>query len=130
MMKNSIAFLMLLIPLIVSAQGFSRGNPQQMQAMMQKAKEMQACMQNVDQVKMQTFQQQAMRMGKEVKALCAAGQRSEALNKAISFSREVAADSTMREIKRCSEIMKGVMPDLSTDISDYKDDSSAQHICD
>jgi len=129
-MKNTIALIMLLIPLMVSAQGFPGGDPQQMQVMMQKAKEMQACMQHVDQVKMQAFQQRAQRMGEEVKALCAAGKRDEALNTAISYSQEIAADSAMKEVKRCAEIMKGVMPDLSADISDYKDDGSEQHICD
>ena len=36
----------------------------------------------------------------------------------------------MKEVKRCAEIMKGVMPNLSADISDYKDDGSEQYLCD
>ena len=121
---------MLLMPLLLSAQNFPVANPQQMQLMMQKAKEMQACMQHVDQVKMQAFQQRAMRMSEEVKALCAAGQRAEALSTAISFSKETAADSAMKEVKRCSEIMQDGMPDFSAAISDYQEGSSDQHICD
>jgi len=91
---------------------------------------MQACMQHVDQVKMHAYQQRATRFGEQVKALCADGKRAEALSTAISFSQEIAADSVMKEVKRCSEIMQDSMPGLPAAISDYQDEGSDQHICD
>lgn len=129
-MKNVMIYLVVLMPLLASAQNFSGADAQNMQAMMQKAKEMQLCMQKVDQVKMQAFQQRAKQLGEELKALCSAGKRTEALNKAMSYSNEMASDSAMQEVKRCAEIMQGFMPDISNVISDYQKDRSKKHFCD
>lgn len=129
-MKNTIYFVILLMPILVSAQNIPGGDPQKMQAMMQKAQEMQACMQNVDQTEMKAFQQRVKQIGEEVKGLCTAGKRAEALNKAMSFSKEIASDTTMQEMKKCGEIMQGFMPDFSEITQAYQDDGSKGHICD
>lgn len=129
-MKNTIYFAILLMPILVSAQNFPGGDPQKMQAMMLKAQEMQACMQNVDQTEMKAFQQRVKQIGEEVKGLCTAGKRAEALNKAMSFSKEIASDTTMQEMKKCGEIMQGFMPDFSEITQAYQDDGSKGHICD
>lgn len=129
-MKNTIYFVILLMPILVSAQNIPGGDPQKMQAMMQKAQEMQACMQNVDQTEMKAFQQRVKQIGEEVKGLCTAGKRAEALNKAMSFSKEIASDTTMQKMKKCGEIMQGFMPDFSEITQAYQDDGSKGHICD
>jgi len=122
--------IILLMPVMVSAQNFPGADPQTMQDMMKKAQEMQVCMQNVDQAKMQAFQQRAKNMADAVTALCSAGKRDEALSKAMLFSKEVASDKAMQQIKRCAEIMKGVMPDFIEMSKSYKGDGSNQHVCD
>ncbi len=129
-MKIAIYFAILLMPALVSAQTIPGADPQKMQEMMQKAQEMKACMQNVDQTKMKAFQQRVKQTGEEVKALCSAGKRDEALNKAMSFSKEIASDTTMQEMKKCGEIMKGFMPDFSEITQAYQDDGAKGHVCD
>jgi hypothetical protein len=129
-MKNTIYAAILLMPILVSAQNIPGVDPQKMQAMMQKAQEMQACMQKVDQTEMKAFQQRVKQTGEEVKALCSAGKRAEALSKAMSFSKEIASSTTMQEMKKCGEIMKGFMPDFSEITRAYQDDGSKGHICD
>ena len=129
-MKNTIYFAILLMPILVSAQNIPGVDPQKMQAMMQKAQEMQACMQNVDQTEMKAFQQRLKQTGDEVKGLCTAGKRAKARSKAISFSKEIASSTTMQEMKKCSEIMKGFMPDFSEITQAYQDDGSKGHVCD
>lgn len=120
----------LLMPIVVSAQNFPGGNPQEMQALMQKAQEVQVCMQKVDQDKMQVLQQRVKQIGEDVKTLCSAGKRDEAHSKAMSFSKEVLSNPIMQEMKKCSEIMEGFMPDFSEIIQSSQDDGSGQHVCD
>lgn len=129
-MKRLMCFMMLLTPMFANAGNFPGGSPQDMQAMMQKAQQMQACMQKIDRVKMQAFQQRAQQLGTDIKALCAAGKRSEAVTKAMVFSREMAEDSSMQEMKKCGEMMKGFMPDLTNIAETYVNDDSKGHLCD
>ena len=131
-MRNLTGLVMLLIPVIAIAQspadfGFDQ---QQMQAMMQKGQEMQACMNNIDQTEMKAFEQQGRQMEAEVKELCAAGQRAEALNKAMAFGKKVMNNSAMQQMKKCGEMMQGMMPEMLQFSRDYENDDSQGHICD
>jgi len=129
-MKKVISFIILLMPVLVSAQDFSAMDPQKMQVMMQKAQQMQVCMQNIDQVKMHEFQQRAKQMGEDVEALCSAGKRVQAMSRAMTFSAEISSNAAMQQVKKCGEIMQGVVPDLLGMAEAYQDDGSSQHICD
>lgn len=128
-MKKLLCAVILFTPLLANAQSFPGADPQKMQAMMKKAQEMQTCIKNVDQAKIQAFQQRAQQTGTEIKALCSAGKRAEALSKAMAFSKEIASDKSMQQIKRCSEIMKGFMPDSADIAQTYNKDSTAGDIC-
>jgi len=131
-MKIVTVVLVALMPLLVNAQGFpgGGGDPQQMQAMMAKAQQMQACMQNIDQSKMKAFQQKGQQMATEIKTLCAAGKRSKALEKAISYGQEMASDPSIQELRKCSEIMEGFVPDMMKLAEPYLTENSEVHICD
>ncbi|MFW5443818.1 MAG: hypothetical protein ACKE51_05885 [Methylococcaceae bacterium] len=129
-MRVLTCFMMLLMPVLVCAQNFAGMDPEQMQAMMEKAEEMQVCMQNIDQSKMRGFEQRGKQMGAEVKALCDAGKREAAVSKAMSFSKEIAADVTIQEMKQCAEIMQGFMPDLLDIAKTFEQGNSEAHICD
>ena len=122
--------VMLLMAFSVNAGNNLGMNQQQMQAMMQKAQEMQTCMQNVDESEMQAFQQRAEKMGAEVKALCAAGKRTEAQNKMMAFAKELNNDDTMQTLKKCGEIMQGMMPEFAGITQTQESENSKSHICD
>ena len=131
-MRYFTVLVMLLIPVMAFAQspadfGFDQ---QQMQAMMQKGLEMQACMENIDQTEMQALEQKGRQMEAEVKALCAAGQRDEALSKAMAFGKKVMSNAGMQQMKKCGEMMQGMMPNMSQFSRDYENDDSQGHICD
>ena len=121
--------VILFMPLTVFAQDFSGFDPQQMQGMMQKAQEMQSCMQNIDQAEMKALEQQGKQMQAEVKKLCADGKRDQALDKAIAYGKEMAKSSAIQEMKKCGEKMQEMMPELSQFAKDYSSDSSDGHIC-
>jgi len=129
-MKNSMLLVILFMPLTVFAQDFSGFDPQQMQGMMQKAQEMQACMKNIDQAEIKALEQQGKQMQAEVKKLCAAGKRDQAMDKAMAYGKEMAKSSAIQEMKKCGEKMQEMMPDLSQFAKDYSGDDSEGHICD
>jgi len=122
--------LMVSFMLAISVLANAGENQLQMQGMMKKAQEMQACMQHIDQTKMHDFQQQGLQMAKEVKALCAAGDRAKALAKAMAYGQEMAADPSLQEMKKCAEIMKGLVPGMMEVAKPYMDENSGSHICD
>jgi len=135
MIKPSIALLSLLLPVMALAQnypGMAGGNMSQadMQNMMQKAQEMQLCMQGVDQSKLQELEQQASKVGTEVKSLCSSGKRDEAQQQASSFAQGLMSDPDMQKIVECGKKMSGMLPEIP--YMDQADESgdSARHVCD
>ena len=122
--------VILFVPLTVFAQDFSGFDSPQMQGMMQRAQEMQACMKNIDQTEMKALEQQGKQMQAEVKKLCVAGKRDQAQNVAIAFSQKVLKSSAMQEMKKCGEKMVEMMSELSQFAKDYTNDNSDGHICD
>ena len=129
-MRHLTGLVILLIPVLAFAQSPSGFDQQQMQAMMQKGQEMQTCMQNIDQTEMKALEQQGKKMQAEVEKLCVAGQRDEALNKAIAYGKEMVKNPAMQEMKKCGEMMQGMMPEMSQFSRDYENDDSQGHVCD
>jgi len=126
-MKLSIIAVFVLMPVVTFAQQPSM-NEQDMQKMMEQAQKMQACMQGLDQNELQRLEQSSHQMEAEIKALCADGKRQEAENKAIAYGMEIAKDPTVKTMRQCGEMMKGVMPQIPFVNQDAT--SSSKHICD
>ena len=128
-MKNQITaiFFVVLIPFSIQAQQLNL-NPEQMQQLMQQAQQMQACMSRIDQEAMQAMAQKAQAMESEIKSLCQAGKRSEALNKAIEFGRAMAKDDNIIIARECGEMAKGMLPEM--DFPTSQEEARRRHICD
>ncbi len=129
-MKSSKLLVILFMPLTVFAQDFTGFDSKQMQGMMQKALDMQSCMKNIDQAEIKVLEQQGKQMQAEVKKLCAAGKRDQAMDKAMAYGKEMAKSSAIQEMKKCGEKMQEMMSDLSQFSKDYSGDDSEGHICD
>ena len=134
-MKPSTTMLALLLPVTALAQnypGMGGGSMSQadMQNMMQKAQEMQLCMQGVDQSKIQEVEQQAHKVEAEVKSLCSSGKRDEAQQQAMAFAQELMNNPDIQKIVECGKKMSGMLPKLPyMDQADGSGDS-VQHVCD
>jgi len=124
-MKMPAIVLLLLLPTVAMAQNYQGMSEADMQKMMQ---EMQACMQNVDQNKLKALEQRSNQFEAEMKSMCASGKRDEAQAKAIAFSMEIRNDPTIQALRKCGEIMKGMMPMMPFMKQDK--DFSKHHICD
>ena len=106
-MKKTAITLLLLIPAMTFAQSYQNMSPEEMQQMML---EMQACMENIDQAEMQALEQRANQFEAKLKKMCAAGKQAEALAMAISFGQEIANNAAVQTLKKCSEMMTGMIP--------------------
>ncbi|MCB1746699.1 MAG: hypothetical protein KDK06_05965 [Gammaproteobacteria bacterium] len=102
----------------------------QIQQMQAKAQEMQACMQNVDQSALQALQQEGAAVGKEIKALCAAGKRDQARARAMDYGRRVAGSPALAEMRKCGEMMQGMMGALPGFMDRVKAGEGASDVCD
>jgi predicted lipoprotein len=127
-MKMPVIILLLLMPIISFAQNYMGMNEQDMQKMMQQMQKMESCMQNVDQTKLKVLEQRSYQLEAELKSLCASGKREEAQAKAISFGKEIAQDPTMQAMRKCGEIMEGMMPKIQ--FIDQHKDLTDHHVCD
>lgn len=88
---------------------FSSWAVAQMPAGMQEAID---CMQSVDQDELRELGQQSESIANEIKALCADGDESGARKVAMAYAQEMTDNEAVAELKRCSELMREVMPNM------------------
>mgnify|MGYP001812443891 CR=1 FL=1 len=123
-----IAFM--LLPVIAIAQGYQGMSEADMQKMMQGMQEAQACMQGIDQARLDAFSQRAEKIESDIKALCAKGDRDAAEKKGLAFAREMNTDPDIKKMRECGEKMRGMMPVMPFMGETYSQDQSGRHICD
>lgn len=115
-------FLFLLIPAVAMAQQPPGYDPNQMQEMMkrfqdpaamakmqQQAEAAQKCMKGIDESKLEALKTRAEAAGNEIKKLCTAGKKAEALSKGMKFSQELNSDPTVKKLRECSQHMTDMM---------------------
>ncbi len=127
-MKFLFIAVVILLPVTVVAQNFQNMSEQDMEKMMMQAQKAQACMEKIDQAELKAFEQRANEFDAEIKALCSEGKRDKAQKKAMAFGKEVAKNSAIQDMKKCGELMQGVMPQMP--LMDEDIDYSTQHVCD
>jgi hypothetical protein len=69
-------------------------------------------------------------MEAETQALCASGNRDEAMQKAMAFGKEVSNNKAMQEMRKCGEGMKNMMPKMAIVDQNEGKEKSGHHICD
>ncbi len=139
-MKKLTILVLILLPLPALAQNFPgmNMNGQDMQNMMLQVQKAQACMEQIDQGRLQALAEEAKRFDEEIRSLCAAGKRDLAEKKAIAYGKKMAANPLLGEMKKCTEMMQGMMPemmsnmmpDVEPEVMKDQDSTSPRHICD
>lgn len=106
-------------------------NEQQMQQMMLDAQKAQACFSKFDKATFDEIEAKGRKMESEIKALCAAGKRDEAMSTAMKYGKQMHNDPKMKEIRKCSELMQGAMAAMPQPfMPPTEEDREAGHICD
>jgi hypothetical protein len=126
-LMRKLILMLVLAPVMTMAQSNS-GMSAEMMEMMEKAQKAQACMQNIDTAEMEKLMQEGEQKKAEVESLCAAGKRDEAQQKAIDLSREMMDDPAMVEMRKCSELMRGMIPEMPFD--NFEEKLKNKNICD
>lgn len=109
-----------------SAQNMSGMDGMNMQQMMAQMNKMQQCLMQVDEATLRDYERRIYKLEPELKALCKAGKRDEAQQKAIKFGKEVASSDAVKTIQACTKNMQinAFMPTLP----DF-DNLGDRHIC-
>ena len=127
-MKILAGILLLLMPMVAVAQNYQGMSKEDMQKMTEQMQKMESCMQNVDQAQLKVIEQRSNQLEKEVQSLCASGKRDEAEEKTILFGKEIANDPEIQTMRKCGEMMKGMMPNMP--YMEQSKDRSSRHVCD
>ncbi len=104
------------------------GTSEDMTKMLEQAMKAQACMQDIDTSEFEKLQQEGEKMEAEVKALCASGKRDQAQDQAIAYSKEMMALPAMQKMRECSELMRGLLPEMPFD--NFEEEFKNKNICD
>jgi hypothetical protein len=105
----------------------------QTEQMMKKVQEMQACLQKVIPQAMETLQARAKTVGEEqLQALCAAGERDAALQRALADSRQMADAHDLRALSACGDLAKDLMTGLPppSGAATAENNDGCGHVCD
>ncbi len=135
-MKILALLALILAPLPAAAQTYPgmNMNQQDMQKMMLQAQKAQACMEKVDKAALEALQQESQRFEAEIRALCEAGKRDQAQEKALAYGRKMTTSPVVVEMKKCAAMMQGMMnnifPGMDTMFMDEDPARSSGHICD
>ncbi len=129
MQKKIAIFILLTASSTLFAQNPPKFDPQQMQEMMLKAQEMQSCMKNIDQSVLKDLEQKGKALRSEVKNLCTAGEKSAAQSKARAFAKQALGNPALKDLKKCAEIMKDIVPQLSKAMEMYESNNPKDHVC-
>jgi len=127
-MRKLILVLVLgVAPAFALAQSKS-GMSEDMMKMLEQAQKAQACMQSIDTSELDRLEQEGNKMEAEIKALCNSGKRDQAQDQAIAFSKEMMALPAMQEMRECSEMMRGMIPEMPFD--NFEEEFKGKNICD
>lgn len=102
--------------------------PKDMTQMLLQAQKAQECMQKIDKSEMDKFEQEGTKMEAQIKRLCDSGKSAEAQEQAMAFSRKMMDSDAMQEIRQCTEMMRGMLPEMPFDNMEEK--MANTNICD
>lgn len=108
-------------------------NEAQLQGMMQGMAQMAACFQNLDQDKLNALAEEGKAVEKELKQLCADGERDQAQARAMEYGLKFMDSEEFKQLKQCGDMAQQMMPQMP-DYSAYADPDSEEnknrHVCD
>ena len=93
---------------------------------------MQACLQGIDQSALKKLEEEQKTFEKEIKAMCASGDRDKAQDKAISYTKDIMNSPEIVKMRKCTENLTGMakqmVPDMSFEALQKEFDK--RHVCD
>lgn len=125
--------VLLLTPLTGLSQAPGGMSESQMQEMMQGMAQMAACMQDIDQDRLDALAEEGKAVEQELKQLCSAGERDEAQAKAMEYGKKFMNSPEMNQLRQCGEMarqMLSTIPDYSVYTDPESEEFENRHVCD
>lgn len=122
---------LLILPFVVAASLASAQNSlngQDMSKVMEQAQKAQACMQSIDQSKLEEIKKGSKKMETDIRALCDANKRDEAQDMAVEYSRNMMKSEAMIKMRECTELMRGMLPEMPFD--NFEEKMASSNVCD
>lgn len=132
-MKRLSTVILLALPLASFADPQMMGmDPAKMQQMQKMLVEMQNCIQKIDKNELEKLKHRSEAMEKEVKALCQAGKRDAAMDKAMTYGKQMMNEPSLMQMQKCGEKARHMMPNMAeSPFEGFSEDKyKEQHICD
>lgn len=101
-------------------------DPAQLQKLMT---DMQGCLQKINMEDMEKLKVRGQAMEQEIKSLCKAGKRDEAMSKTMAFSKEMMNEPGLVQMKKCSDQARSVMPNMKEFDKFSADKFKDTHVC-
>ncbi len=129
-MKTAVTIIFLLLPATLLAQNYGTISKGDMQNMMQSMQQVQECMANIDQTKLNELQNRSQAVKQKIDTLCAQGKRDKAQKEALAFGKQIASDPTMKQMRTCGKMAEGALP-MTGMVETYDEKQFAnRHVCD
>lgn len=128
--KQSLLYIgFTLLTLAQGAHGAPGMNDQQMQQMMMQAQE---CFSKLDQSKFKELEARGKQMEADIKALCKAGKRDQAMNTAMKYGKEMQDDPQLKALRECGKKLEGMMASMPQPYTPPIDEEGEKggHVCD
>ena len=113
------------VPLAVAQNTF---NGQDVNKLMEQAQKAQACMKTIDQSKLDEIKQGSEKVETDIRVLCDAGKRDEAQEVAVDYSRKMMKSEAMVKMRECTELMRGMLPEMPFD--NFEEKMASSNVCD
>ena len=124
---RKLMLMLVLVPGLAMAQN-NEGIPKDMTQMLLQAQKAQECMEKIDKSEMEKFEREGTEMEAKIKSLCNSGKTAEAQDQAMVFSRKMMDSPAMKDIRQCTEMMRGMLPEMPFDNMEEK--MANTNICD
>ena len=107
-------------------------NEADLQKMMEQAKNMQACTENIDKGQLKALETKGRQIQADVRALCKSDQRDKAQSTAIAFAMSMSDEPALKSMRKCMEMMPEMMSGIISKMpyEDLANNTSQKHICD
>ncbi len=115
------------IPAIAFAEMPNMGGAN-MQQMMMKMQDLEACMKKVDQNALEKLSEKGEKLQNNIQTLCHAGKKDEAQKELIKFSNTINSNNDLRKMREC--VNKIDLPMIKSKLDDKFDLDTSQNICD
>lgn len=124
-MRTVIGSLILVCATSVSA--FPEG--MDLQKMQESIGKMTACMEKIDQQKIEALQREGEAVVNRVNKLCSAGKRGEAMDTAMSFASRVNTSPELKQVRECGKIVQ-MAPTIPMELQSFIKANENRHVCD